>query len=204
MGIISGIFEKGNENALMQFCNEMNGTYIEGHYGEQDGVAVTYEKWKIVIDTYILRSSTSHSGFSAEYIRVRVSFIQKENFKFSIAPKDLLSSIGKIFGFQDIEIGYPDFDNAFIIKGNDENKIRLLFSNNKIREIISLQKGVRLEITDTEGQWGEVIPEGVSQLYLFEGGVINNIEQLKVFYALFCELLDELSKICYIIPYECS
>ena len=41
---------------------------------------------------------------------------------------------------QDIEVGYPEFDDEFIIKGNDEKTKNNwnFFSNDKIRELRNL------------------------------------------------------------------
>ena len=45
----------------------------------------------------------------------------------------VFSSIGKWLGMQDVTVGYPQFDEDFIIKGNDEPKLRRFFGNEKIR-----------------------------------------------------------------------
>src|SRR5262249_36563758 len=39
-------------------------------------------------------------------------------------------------GMQDIEVGDHEVDEAFVIKGNDEEKVRDLFANPKIRQLI--------------------------------------------------------------------
>jgi hypothetical protein len=47
-----------------------------------------------------------------------------------------------MLGMQDVEVGMPEFDRDFIIKGNDEGKLRQLFANPKIRELIAGQKDI--------------------------------------------------------------
>ena len=44
---------------------------------------------------------------------------------------------GNGFGMQDIEIGDPQFDEDFIIKGTDESQVRALLSHPKLRELIA-------------------------------------------------------------------
>ena len=37
--------------------------------------------------------------------------------------------MGKLLGMQDVEIGDPAFDDAFVIKGGDEQKLRKLLAD---------------------------------------------------------------------------
>ena len=53
-------------------------------------------------------------------------YVNPEGFRFTIYRKSIFSDLGKLLGMQDIEVGDPDFDEAFIIKGNDESKVREL------------------------------------------------------------------------------
>ena len=66
---------------------------------------------------------------------------------------------------QDIEVGEPEFDEAFIIKGNDESRVVSLFSNSKIRQLIQAQPKIRLEVKDSEGWFGPKFPENVDELH---------------------------------------
>ena len=55
---------------------------------------------------------------------MRAPYVNPEGFRFTIYRKGLFSDLGKLLGMQDIEVGDPEFDEAFIIKGNDESKVR--------------------------------------------------------------------------------
>lgn len=67
--------------------------------------------------TTMLRSELQHSG----------------DFKFALHHQGFLEEIGKFFGMQDIETGYPEFDKKVIVKSNDEEKVKSIFSNADIR-----------------------------------------------------------------------
>lgn len=95
----------------------------------------------------------------------------------------------------DIEVGYPDFDHDFIIKGNDTTKVLTFFSNAKIRQLIQLQPDISFEIKDDEGWFGVQFPEGVDELYFQVNGTIKDIERLKNLYELFAETLNHLCHI---------
>jgi hypothetical protein len=95
---------------------------------------------------------------------------------------------------QDIEVGDPEFDEAFIIKGNDEGKVCALFANPKIRQMIQDQPQIRLEVKDSEGWFGPKFPEDVDELLFQVVGVIKDIDRLKSLFDLFATLLDQLCK----------
>ena len=48
--------------------------------------------------------------------------------EFLIYPEDFTDKIGKLFGLKEIEIGDPEFDPKFIIKGNNTGSIKKLMT----------------------------------------------------------------------------
>ena len=54
---------------------------------------------------------------------------------------------------QDIQVGYPFFDRSFIIKGNNEEKTKLLFASPKIRELFLAQPEIYLCIKKDDEGW---------------------------------------------------
>ena len=67
---------------------------------------------------------------------------------------------------QGVCVGYPEFDGAFIIKGNDEWKLRRLFSYAKIRQLISAQPDLRFFVNNRHrGAWGKSFPRWVDELH---------------------------------------
>ena len=129
------------------------------------------------------------------YTRMRAPYINPEGFRFTIYRKNLFSDLGKLLGMQDIEVGDPEFDEAFIIKGNDESKVRDLFANPKIRQMIQDQPKIRLGVKDSEGWFGPKFPEDVDELYFQVVGVIKDVERLKALFDLFAAVLDQLCRI---------
>ncbi len=103
--------------------------------------------------------------------RLRAPYVNPEGFRFTIYRKGFLSDLGKLLGIpeQDIEVGDPEFDEAFIIKGTDEFKVRALFANPKIRQMIQTQPNFRLDVKDSEGWFGPKFPEDVDELHIQVG-----------------------------------
>lgn len=99
---------------------------------------------------------------------------------------------------QDVTIGVPQFDEDFIIQGNDENQLRQLFADAKIRDLISAQPAIRFFVQDDEGGfWGNRgnFPPDVDELRFQVTGVIKDVGQLKQLFDLFAETLDQLCRL---------
>ena len=73
--------------------------------------------WTITLDTY---TESTRRQSHVTYTRMRAPYVNPEGFRFTIYRKGFFSDLGKLLGMQDIEVGDPEFDEAFIIKGNDE------------------------------------------------------------------------------------
>ena len=93
----------------------MNGDFWQG-----SKVQVSVGAWTITLDTYTV-SMGGHSHIT--YTRIRAPYLNPEGFRFTIYRESLFSGLGKLFGMQDIEVGDPEFDRAFIVKGNDESRV---------------------------------------------------------------------------------
>ena len=191
MGFLRQLFGPSKEDIWRQLCQEIGALYVEGGFWKGDKVQVHHGQWTITLDTY-----TESSGeTSATYTRIRAPYVNKDGFRFTIYRKSIFSGLGKLLGMQDVEVGYPEFDEAFIIKGNDETKLRALFANERIRQLIEMQPHVYLTVKDDEGWFSKSFPEGVDELCFRAAGIIKDPEQLKSLYYLFAETLNHLCHI---------
>ena len=132
---------------------------------------------------------------SRRYTRMRAPFVNPEGFRFTIYRKGFFSDLGKLLGMQDIEVGDPEFDEAFIIKGNDEARVRNLFADARLREMVQVQPTIRLDVKDSEGWFGPKFPENVDELHFQVVGVIKDVDRLKSLFDLFAAVLEQLCRI---------
>lgn len=188
MGILRSIFGPSQEEIWSQFANEIGGDFVDEGFWKAKKVVARFENWVVTLDTYTLSTGKT----STTYTRIRAPYVNKDGFKFKIYKSGWFSDIGKTLGMQDVEIGYPEFDERFIIKGNDESKLIELFSSDKIRELINVQDNIYLEVKEDEGWFGTDFPDGVDELYFQTMGVIKDIERLKSLYMLFSLILNKL------------
>ncbi len=186
-----GWFGPSKDEVWRQLSEEIRAEFIEGGFWKGNKVQAHIGPWTVTLDIYT--ESTGES--SVTYTRLRAPYVNPEGFRFTIYRRNFFSDIGKFLGMQDIEVGDSEFDEAFIIKGNDESRVVSLFSNSKIRQMIQAQPKIRLDVKDSEGWFGPKFPENVDELSFQVVGVIKDVERLKALFNLFAALLDQLCKI---------
>ena len=185
-----GWFGPSKDEVWRQLSQEIGAEFVEGGVWKGNKVQAHVGPWTITLDTYT-ESSDSH----VTYTRIRAPYVNAQGFRFTIYRKAFFSEFGKLLGMQDIEVGDPEFDEAFIIKGSDESRVREVFSDPKIRVLIQAQPKIRLEVKDSEGWFGPKFPEDVDELRFQVVGVIKDVERLKALFDLFAALLDRLCRI---------
>ena len=185
------MFGPSQREIWQQLSHEMNGRFVQGGFAKGDKVQVAHGEWTLTLDKY----AVSTGKVVIIFTRMRAPYVNPDGFRFRVYRRGVFSDIGKMFGMQDIEVGQPGFDEEFIIKGTDEGKLRQLFANPKIRQLIEAQKDIDFSVKDDEGWFGPTFPEGVDELSFTVVGVIKDVERLKLLYELFTATLDELCRI---------
>ncbi|MEL7534546.1 MAG: DUF3137 domain-containing protein [Bacteroidota bacterium] len=172
-----------------QVCKEIDAEFIpnRGFRGSHQIIA-KHENWTIVIDTY-------KRGKRPRVTQIRAPYVNRDGFEFRIYRRKAFSNLNKALGMQDIEVGFKQFDDDFIIQGNDVQKLRALFDNNWIRRFISWQPQIMLWNEVDEEHYNNPFQEGMSELRFETEGIISHVQQLKDLYDLFAELLDHLCHI---------
>ena len=191
MGILREMFGPSKDEIWRQLCSEIGADFVEGGFWRGSKVQARVKEWTITLDTH----TVSHGKSSTTYTRMRAPYVNPDEFRFTIYRKGFFSGLGKMLGMQDIEVGHPAFDDAFIIKGNNESKLRALFANPRIRELIEAQPSIHLEVKNDEGWFGPSFPDGVDELCFQVVGVIKDVERLKLVFDLFSEVLNHLCHI---------
>jgi hypothetical protein len=188
MGGLRTWFGPSRKEIWQQFCAQTGSNFVEGGFWKSDKVEAAHNQWTVTLDLFVVSTGKS----SVTYTRMRAPYVNSDSFRFTIYRKGIFTEIGKWFGMQDVTVGYEDFDRDFVIKGNDEQKLRKLFSSQKIRDLIAAQPDISFAVKDDEGFWSKNFPEEVDELYFQVVGVIKDVERLKLLYDLFAETLDEL------------
>jgi hypothetical protein len=191
MGLLRAMFGPSRDEVWRQLAEQLKADFVAGKGFRESKVQVHVDEWTVTLDTYTVTTGSVH----ITYTRMRAPFVNRDGFRFRIYQKNIFSSVGVLFGMQDIEVGYPDIDREFVLKGNDETKLCMLFTDQRFRELLMELKEFTLEVKDDEGWFGTKFPEGVDELYLQVSGEVKDIERLKRFYELFAVTLHQLCHI---------
>ena len=185
-----GWFSPSKDEVWRELSQEIGAEFVDDGLRKGSKVQAHVGPWIVTLDM-----GTSDQDGESPVTRLRAPYINPDGFQFTIYRKGIFSALGKLLGMQDIEVGDPDFDEAFIIKGNDESKVRDLFASPKIRQLIQAQPQIRLDVKDSEGWFGPTFLEDVDELRFQIVGVIKDIERLKALFDLFAAVLDQLCRI---------
>ena len=188
--LLRRMFGPSKKEIWRQLSDEMRATFVDGGAWKADRVEARHGQWTVTLDTYTVSTGKTVVVFT----RMRAPYVNPDGFRFTIYRRGLFTGIGKLFGMQDFEVGDEAFDHDFVIKGTDEGRLRQLFANPKLRELISNQKDIHFSVKDDEGWFGPKFPDGVDELAFVVTGVIKDVDRLKSLYELFSETLDELCR----------
>lgn len=190
MGLLRSIFGPSKKEIWNQIADDIGAVYEDGGFWGHDALRYQSGNWEVTLDTY-----TTGGKHQSTYTRMRAPFVNKDSLYFVVYREGFFSSIGKMFGMQDVQIGDPFFDEEFVIKSNSEEKIKLLLNGPVLKQLIQEHPDIRFEIKDDEGWFGAQFPEGVDELYFRCYGVVKSEELLLNLFELFCITLERLVRI---------
>lgn len=188
MSLLRALFGPSKDEVWNQLAREIGGTLVDGGWSGTKVQAQTGD-WIVTLDTF----TQSTGKNSTPYTRIRAPFVNRDGFRFTIYRSGVFTELGKFFGMQDVEIGDLFFDQAFVVQSIAEPKVRELFANPRIRELLLCLPAVYLTIRREDNWlWGPRYPEGVDVLYFHTTGVITDLGVLHSLYELFAEVLNHL------------
>ena len=183
------LFGPSTRTIWQQLSEEIDAKYVGGWRGAK--VQATHGEWTVTLDSYVVPVGKSFMHFT----RMRAPYVNPEGFRFTIYRRTIFSGVGTWLGMQDIEIGDRAFDDAFIIKATHDGRVKSLFANPRLRELVAAQPSINLTVKDDEGWFGASFPDGVDELLFAVPGVIRDVGRLKQLYELFAQTLDQLCAI---------
>jgi hypothetical protein len=179
------------EDIWRELAKEIGADFVDGGFWSGGTVLASHGPWRITLA--IVRYGRSHATL------MRAPYVNPNGFRFWVYRKQIFSELGKMLGMQDVDVGQPEFDRDFIIQGTDETKLRQLFANARIRELISAQPHVSFGVNEPPGiftrdVFAEVPPADVDTLDFMVGGILKDKERIRLLFDLFAETLDQLYK----------
>jgi hypothetical protein len=185
MELMRRLFGPSQAEIWERLAREVGGDFTKGGFARPARVDVRVGEWTITLDTFSIRGAVC--------TRMRAPYVNPDGFRFTVYRHGPFSDLGKLLGMQDLAIGDAEFDQRFIVKSNDEAKVRRLL-NDRIRAAIMAQPSMFLEVRDDEGWFGTTFPDGVDELHFMVLGLITDLDRLKTLYGLFGDVLHELCR----------
>ena len=179
MDFLKRFFKSREDNPWRQFSREIGADYIESWFLGRDKVVATVKN-RIIIFEHDIYFGGDHIGNN----RVFAHYVSKDGFQFNIYHKGVFSKLCKLLGMRvNIKVGYPEFERNFIVKSNDEFKVRALLANSIIRQLI-IQSLSAVDSFSLNRQ-------GLTLSFRSMG--FESVARLRSFYELFEETLNCLS-----------
>ncbi|HEU5292567.1 MAG TPA: DUF3137 domain-containing protein [Cyclobacteriaceae bacterium] len=185
------IFGPSQKETWTKLSEEIKADFVKGGVFRTHKIVTREKLWTITLDTFAVHTGKATIPFT----RLRAPFFNKENFRFKLERRNFFSPVADFFGRKSLLTSFPEFDKHFVIDGKDDYKLKKLFANQTIRELVMNQKEIHLEIKDDEGWLGTKFPADVDELYLQLPGIVKDGERLKAAFTLFREVLNQLVEI---------
>jgi hypothetical protein len=187
--LVRELFGPCREEIWRQLASEIDANFVDGGLWNRDKVQASHGGWLITLK--------EHGKY--HHTHLHAPFLNPIGFRFTVYRKGIFTELGKYLGMQDVEVGYPDFDRDFVIKGTDGTRLRQIFGNARIRELIAAQPRIHFEVKDAQGFFardliGENPPEDLDLLEFSVHDKVKDKEQLRLLFDLFAETLDELCR----------
>lgn len=190
MGWFKNTFGPFKKEVWTEVANEIGAKFIDGGFWKKDKIVYSHKNWSIELDLY-----STGGKHSKTFTRLQACFLSRDMFQFRMYEENILSPWSKKLGFQDIQIGIPEFDEKYMLKSNtNDNQTYKLLASTSIRELIKSVDDIHLSVR-TFGGFFRKTPKNLLQIYYEERGILKNKQQITNLFTLFCLLLDQLVEI---------
>lgn len=112
--------------------------------------------------------------------------------EFRMYEENILSPLSKKIGLQDIEIGDPKFDAKYMLKGNNERKVKILLSSQHIKDYMLKVDGLTLHIKSASKSLFSGLPENSYQIKYQTTTYFKSTERITHLFTLFSLILNQL------------
>lgn len=146
---------------------------------EQQGQAILFD---IDIDL----GGGFESGF--ETTRFTATVPEQTTLHFHLYPQDWVNEIGKLFGMEDVALGYPELDAAYIVKTNQPETLKQIFTESEIQQLLLKYPKAHLKLAPNEDEGETSLRLSV---YFYEA--VTNPTDLQQVYHLLIIFLDKIA-----------
>lgn len=185
------LFRDHAEDVWRQLGDALGAEFVDREGWRKDCVRIESGPWTVTLD----RDLRPAARTEVVYTRFRAPYVNADGFRFEIRHQTLLDTFTHLVGMQDVEVGDPEVDRAFVIRASDERKVRRLLASDTLRRYLKSEPGLHLFVRDSGDWFAEEYPDGVDELVLEVEDEVNDLERLRRLYNTFAETLHRLAHI---------
>ena len=167
-----------------EIWDEINADFNSGNSLHDYHVVVELNNQPIELDIVSSPGGSAEGGYDTT--RLTAHLPGHKGFHFAIHPEDFLYKIGKLFGMQDIQTGYPEFDKNVIVKTNNPEFFKGLFASADVRHVFENLSGYSFKILPHDELQGDHL-----ELYIMRG--ITSARDLQPIFDAFATVAGALN-----------
>jgi hypothetical protein len=168
-----------------EIWHQINTDFVTGNDLHNYQVTIQHGERNIDLDIVSSPGGSDEGGYDITTLSAPLP--AHTNLRFEIHPEDFLNKIGKIFGGEDVVLGYPEFDNNVIVKTNNAHLLKRVLAAPEVREVFLSLSGYSFRIDKNDKREGNYLE------LLIQRSLINAADLKRVFDA-FCHVLDFLDR----------
>src|SRR5215212_10477357 len=110
-----------------EFCGRVDAALSE--YVRTGRARVRYRNWCVTLDTNVVPAGAA----AAVVTRMRAPYASRGAFRFKLQRRDFLDALARRIGIHTSETGQTEFDREFVVRSEDDARVRRLFEDPAIR-----------------------------------------------------------------------
>jgi hypothetical protein len=187
-GVLRAIFGPGHLRIWQQFAEQL-GAQLDPGRGLVPKPRLTARAGPFMLTLDVLRAGEQ------VFTRMRAPYVNPTRFRFALSREGFLARIGKLLGMQDIQVGRDDFDQEFLVRSNDEERVRRLLADPELRALLRLQPSFELLVKDGDRYAGPGFKNPIDELTYRTRGIAADLKTLHDMSDLVLRTLDLLRQL---------
>ncbi len=177
------------KEAWQQYADLNGAEYNGGNLLKGPKLTRKYKNWTMEMT---VRSNSNENNVTYFETIVHVPFISTSDFDFEIMPEHVVNKILKKLGRKDIQVGIPEFDKAFMIRGNEPERVKAFFQDQALRDSIMKMGNSVVGIDEQKVLFHHKESQPVQALTFSGNGLANSQAALDYLFGMLDRIMDQL------------
>jgi hypothetical protein len=184
-------FAKHENELWKRLSDELGGELTDEKGTRHDKVIAKVGPWAVTLDVH------SEAGYRSEhmYTRLRGPFVNPDGLRFAVSHQTVFSNIKRLMGMQDIVVDHEPFDKMFRVQGSDPEKIKTLFDDGFLRELVKAEPDIHMQVRDAGNWFEDYYPNEIDELVLEVEGEVVDLTRLKRLFSMFARMMNDLCRL---------